>query len=372
MDPNATAPSLSDSPFMKAAKAELAKPATAPTAAPSTDAAPPAPAAAAATAPTTPPTSAPSKVSAAPADVADPDMPKEIASEEGKKTWKTWKEQHQNVLKEKESLASERDALKAELAAAKAAPVQNPEEIAALKAQLQETQVKLRMKDVEADPEWHNTYVRPVQALVTQAKTLVPAELQKSVERALAETDISEQVSQLEAISDNLSPVRISQLSSIVAQISNIRSAAEARKADSVALVKEYDQHLTARQQQQAQQQLAQQERAIGTHLARFQAQHEIFKDPTVQAEVKGLLLGENTPDALIESAHYAAIGRRAATELASLRENNARLEAELARIAGARPSSGATAAPAGSSSDNDSPRSFTHAVKAALASTRG
>jgi len=361
---------MEDSPFRTAFKGAIA--AQQAPAAPSTDGgAPSTPAVAAVAAPATP-QSPPTKVSAAPAaDGVDPDMPKEIASEEGKKTWKTWKQQHEAVVKEKETLASERESLKAELAKAKAEPVQNPEEIAALKTQLQELQVKLRMKDVEADPEWHNTYVRPVEALVKQAKTLVPAELQKAVERALSESDMSEQVSQLEALSDGLSPVRISQLATIVAQVANIRSAAEARKADSAALVKDYDQHMTARQQEQAKQQLAQQERAIGTHLSKFQEQHEIFKDPKVQEEVRGLLLGENTPDTLIESAHYAAIGRRAADELKTLRENNARLEAELARIAKARPSTTGAAAPAGATADTDSPRSFTGAVKAALASAR-
>lgn len=296
---------------------------------------------------------------ATPAADQDPDMPIEIKSEKGRESWKTWKQKHSALETERDSIRTERDSIKAEIEKLKAAGPGNGEELGQLKTQLQDLQVQLRMKDIEADPEWQQTYVKPVKGLIEQAKAIVPEEMRKAVETALSISDPVERIEHLERIAENLSNARTAQLGALAGQIAQIQSAAENRKSDQKTLVSDYEKALAARQQREAQHQMQQVQQQIEQIRQSKFSSNEVFKDPLAAKEVNDLLLGQNDPTSLIEAAHFAAIGRRASEQISTfskqvtdLQVENKSLQAQIAKLTGnrpklgdAQPSSGADAA---------------------------
>lgn len=288
-----------------------------------------------------PPTATPAPQQQAPAqDPEDPDMPSEIRSEAGRKNWKAWKTEVNTKL---EGVAKERDELKAQIEELRKQPKTeaNVEELTKLREQLQDTQVRLRMKDIEADPEWHNTYVRPVEMLTKQAAALVPSELKGALENALAITDPGQQMERLEILAENLSPARVAQLATVAAQIQQIRSAAEARKSDQKALVADYDRAVQERAKRDQERQMSEVKAKIASVRSKLSAEHETLRDTVVQQEIDNVLYGNSTPDEVIEAAHYAALGKRAASALKERDATITELKAQIAKLTQGRPSLG-------------------------------
>ena len=285
----------------------------------------------------------------------DPDMPSEIRSEAGRKNWKAWKAEVNTKL---EGVAKERDDLKAQIEELRKQPKTeaNVEELSKLREQLQETQVKLRMRDIEADPEWHNTYVRPVELLTKQAASLVPSELRSAVEAALAISDPGAQIERLEAIADNLSPARVAQLASVAAQIHQIRGAAEARKSDQKALVADYERAVQERSRREQERMQGEVKAKIASTRTKLSAEHDVLKDAQVQQEIDNVLYGNSTPEEVIEAAHYAAIGKRASAAIKERDATITELRAQIAKLSQGRPSLGSS----GDVAPSSEPKTFT------------
>ena len=332
------------------------------------------------------PAPAPSVTPESKAPVDDP-APPEIKTEEGKKGWKEWKAKHDQTVKERDefqkkytetesSLKGQLDQITKDLAEAKKLMV-DPKEIEAMKAERDDLRLRLKIKDVQADPSWASEIEAPYQAALSELRMNVPKDQRDALERLALQPPSEARNNAIDEIVNDLSPLKQYTVAGVLKQIEAVSAKRNALMADQKALAERYDAFQKSRQEQSSAEQRQQLESAID-NVMKLATDPEkglgVFRpvDSTPEAKKAADAAASKArdwasldldPKTRANLAAWAVQGEMSVKLLSAAHEEITKLQAQVNKLTNATPGGGAangTVAPS-------KPASFIEAVKAQM-----
>jgi hypothetical protein len=314
-----------------------------------------------------------------PSDAPSDDVPASL-SPEGKADWKKLKSELAAIRTERDALKTDWDGkLKSEREAAAAALKAEYEsklrDFDNLRTEHEKLSGEFKRVAVEATPEWKTRFVEPIKSAVEQAKKIVGSEKGTQLAMLLEMPESEYRTNALESLVGELSPMRQQQVAALAMRVSEVQAARDAARADHGKYAEEH-----AAQSQRAQEAQAAKQKEDGERFYRRTLDWATKTLPVFQEregneavnklvgenreKLRNLLLGQNDPEALGQTAAWALYGQYAGNMLSAAAAEMEKKDALIAKLQGAQPRQGTTSSAGGGGGAAEKPMTFLQAIK--------
>jgi hypothetical protein len=276
------------------------------------------------------------------------DLPPEVKSEAAKSNWKKLKEFKEAAEKRATEFEERMKVIQAEKEArekefADLRSQYNPDEIAKIKAEREQLHSQLRMRDVQALPEFKRFYTDPIEGAIKTATSLVPEEKRRQAEWLLRQPESPDRTAALESLAEGLSPLAAGRFGAVLDNLESKRSDMQSVLANEKDLVAGYEaQQIASRNKaiEAASRQLAESKIPVFTKIDGNDA-HNKAVDESFQLAAKYATV--SAPSQVAQLAHWAVVGQRIFPNLQEALKRAEKAEAQIAKMTAAAPKPGAT-----------------------------
>jgi hypothetical protein len=287
------------------------------------------------------------------------DLPPEVKSDAAKSNWKKLKESKEAAEKraiefeeQMKVIQAEKEAREKEFADLRSQ--YNPDEIAKIKAEREQLHSQLRLRDVQALPEFKRLYTDPIEGAIKTATSLVPEDKRRQAEWLLRQPESADRTAALESLAEGLSPLAAGRFGAVLDNLESKRSDMQSVLANEKDLVAGYEakvkqdqEQLTARQIasrnkaiEAASRQLAESKIPVFTKIDGNDA-HNKAVDESFQLAAKYATVSD--PSQVAQLAHWAVVGQRIFPNLQEALQRAEKAESQIAKMTAAAPKPGAT-----------------------------